>query len=65
MRSLDSGFGIDSFSDVLRRNRPRWFGHVKRKNDDDWVKACHRLEVPGGRVGAGVRNRGENVLQRT
>ena len=31
------------------RNRLRWFGHVERKNDDDWVKACQRLEVAGGR----------------
>ena len=26
-------------SDALRRNRLRWFGHVERKNDDEWVKA--------------------------
>ena len=36
--------------DVLRRNRLRWFGNVERKNDDDWVNACQRLEVGGGRV---------------
>ena len=23
---------------------------MERKNDDDWVKACQRLEVAGGRV---------------
>ena len=27
----------------------RWFDHVERKNDGDWVKACQRLEVAGGR----------------
>ena len=36
---LRQRLGIDSVSDVLRRNRPRWFGHVERKNDEDWVKA--------------------------
>ena len=36
---------IDSISDVLRRNRLRWFGHVERKNEVD----------------AGVRSRRENV----
>ena len=46
---LRQRLGIDSVSDVLRRNRLRWFGHVERKNDDDWVKACQRLEVDGGR----------------
>ena len=30
-------------------NRLRWFGHVERKDDDDWVKACQRLEVASGR----------------
>ena len=36
-------------SDVKRRSRPRWFGHVERKEDGDWVKACQRLEVSGRR----------------
>jgi hypothetical protein len=27
----------------------RWFGHVERKGDDDWVKRCTRLEVVGKR----------------
>ena len=46
---LRQRLGINSVSDVLRRNRLRWFGHVERNNDDDWVKACQRLEVAGGR----------------
>ena len=65
---LRQRLGIDSVSDVLRRNRLRWFGHVERKNDYDWVKACQRLEVAGGRlreVEAGVRRRDESVLRRT
>ena len=24
-----------------------WFGHVMRKDDDDWVKKCMNLEVAG------------------
>src|SRR5664279_5034486 len=31
---------IDNVADVIRRNRWRWFGHVERKDDVDWVKAC-------------------------
>jgi hypothetical protein len=27
------------------RNRPRWFGHVERKVDDDWVRRCTLMEV--------------------
>ena len=28
---------IESVSDVVRRGRLRWFGHVERKQPDDWV----------------------------
>jgi hypothetical protein len=39
-------------SDVVQRGRLRWVGHVQRKDDRDWVKACQRLEV-GGKRGRG------------
>jgi len=29
--------------------RLRWFDHVERKNADDWVSACRKLEVEGKR----------------
>ena len=34
--------GIDSVLDVVRRGRLRWFGHVERKEPDDWVSACRK-----------------------
>ena len=30
---------------VLQHNRLRWYGHVLRKEDDDWVKKCMEYEV--------------------
>jgi hypothetical protein len=27
----------------------RWFGHVKRKGDNDWVRKCTELVVDGKR----------------
>ena len=42
---LRQRLGIDSALDVIRRSRLRWFGHVERKEDDDWVKAHQKLEV--------------------
>ena len=27
----------------------RWYGHVLRKEDDDWVKKCIKYEVEGAR----------------
>jgi len=44
---LRSRFGIESIVDVVRRNRLRWFGHVQRKSEDDWIRKCTVLEVEG------------------
>ena len=32
---------------VLEQNRLRWYGHVLRKEDNDWVKKCMEYEVEG------------------
>ena len=34
---------------ILQQNRLRWYGHVLRKDDDDWVKKCMEYEVEGSR----------------
>ena len=38
---------------ILQQNRQRWYGHVLRKNDDDWVKKCMEYEAEG----SGLRGR--------
>jgi len=35
--------------EAIRRGRLRWFGHVERKEVDDWVSACRNLEVARSR----------------
>jgi hypothetical protein len=42
-------------TELITRGRLRWFGHVERKEDSDWVKACQKFEVIG-KTGRG-RNR--------
>src|SRR5260221_708833 len=37
--------GIECVFDVVRRGRLRWFGHIERKNKDDWVAACRDMVV--------------------
>jgi hypothetical protein len=49
---LNRWLDIESVADVVRRGRLRWFGHVERKNAEDWVSACRNFEV------GGVRGRG-------
>ena len=34
---------------VLQRNRLRWYGHVLRKDDSEWVKKCMDYVVEGVR----------------
>jgi hypothetical protein len=53
--------GVEPTLEVCRRNRLRWFRHVERKEDDDWVKRCTRMEVVGKRP----RGRPRNTLMKT
>ena len=34
---------------MVRHGRLRGFGHVERKNEDDWVSACRNVVVAGVR----------------
>src|SRR6266516_3897905 len=45
---LRHGLGIEGVDSVVCRGRLRWFGHVERKEDNDWVSKCWNLEVIGG-----------------
>ena len=46
---LYSLLGVRSVAKVVRHGRLRWFGHVERKNGDDWVSACRNVVVAGVR----------------
>jgi uncharacterized protein YnzC (UPF0291/DUF896 family) len=37
--------GFDSEIVIVRRNRLKWFGHVERKTEDNWVKKYQSVEV--------------------
>ena len=41
------GVKVRSVFEVVRRGKLRWFGHVERKADEDWVKKCQHLVVDG------------------
>jgi len=41
--------GLDDIISVLQQNRLRWYGHVLRKEDNDWMKKCIKYEVEGAR----------------
>ena len=39
--------GLEPVSLMIKKSRLRWFGHVERKDDDDWVKRCITWEADG------------------
>jgi len=39
--------GLEPVSLIIKKSKLRWFGHVERKDDNDWVKRCITWEVEG------------------
>jgi len=37
--------GLEPVSLMIKKSRLRWFEHVERKNDNDWVKRCITWEA--------------------
>ena len=37
--------GLEPVSLMIIKSRLRWFGHVERKDDNDWVKRCITWKV--------------------
>ena len=38
---------ITPVSDLMRRNRLRWYGHVERRPNTSWLKQVQMLQIPG------------------
>ena len=47
IKELRERLGVEDIALILQQNRLRWYGHVLRKDDDDWVKKCMEYEVEG------------------
>ena len=56
-KELNARLGIEAISEIVRRGRLRWYGHIERKGSDDWVSACRDYEV----VGQKSRGRGRKT----
>ena len=39
--------GLEPVDVTIRKSRLRWYGHVLRKEDDDWVRKCMDVVVEG------------------
>ena len=56
--------GIDDIILILQQNRLRWYGHVLRKEDTDWVKKCMEYEVEGSRPRGRPKRTRTEVVQK-
>ena len=61
-KELRERLGVDDIAVILQQNRLRWYGHVLRKDDDDWVKKCMEYEVEQGED---QRGPGKRLFERT
>ena len=41
--------GICKITNKARENRMRWFGHVVRRDEDDWIRKAKEMAVEGRR----------------
>ena len=64
-KELRERLGIDDIALVLQQNRIRWYGHVLRKDDDDWVKKCMEYEVEGRGQEEDQRGPGERLSEKS
>jgi len=64
-KELREGLGLDDMISVLQQNRLWWYGHVLRKEDNDWVKNVWSMKwrVPGQEVDQGKL--GERLWKKT
>ena len=54
--------GVEPITTFIRSGRLRWYGHVMRKGDEDWVKKCIECRVEGRRpVGRPIKSWLESV----
>ena len=48
-KELRERLELEDIISVLQQNRLRWYEHVLRKEDNDWMKKCMEYEVEGTR----------------
>jgi len=63
-KELRERLGIDDIILILQQKRLRWYGHVLRKENTDWVKKCMEYEVQGSRPRDRPKRTWKEVVQK-
>ena len=64
-KELRERLNIDDIALVLQQNRLRWYGHVLRKEDDDWVRNAWSMKLRVQGQEEDHRGPGERLSERT
>ena len=64
MSALRTRTGISNIEDVIRYNRLRWFGHLKRMDEEKWPRKILNFEVNGSYPRGSPKN-GSTTLEVT
>jgi len=63
-KQLKDRLGIDDIISILQQNTLQWYGHVLRKEDNDWMKKCMEYEVDGSRPRGRPKRTWTKVVQK-
>ena len=63
IEELRKRLDIKDVADVVRKGRLRWFGHLERKDERDWVSTCRNIVVVGNAGKDRPRKRWCEVLE--
>jgi len=63
-KELRERLGIGDIVLIVQQNRLQWYGHVLRKEDNDWVKKCMENEVEGSRPRGRPKRTWKEVVQK-
>jgi len=63
-KGLRKRLGLDDVISILQQNRPRWYGHVLRIEDSDWVKKCMEYDVEGVKPRGGPKKTWREVVEK-
>ena len=45
MEKMRQEMGVIAINDAIKLGRLRWFGHVKTREEGNWVKRCMDIEI--------------------
>jgi len=63
-KGLRERLGLDLLMSILQRNRLRWYGHVLRKEYNDWMKKSMEYEVEGARPRGRPKETWREIVQK-